>query len=410
MLRERIDPMDDEGGAVGAGERAGTMADGKAVPATSEGGGESVEGDGLGQGEESDGLDGAQWDGAAEAVVEVPEADAEPGPEDGGEGIAEGAGMGKTVAEAGEEGAGDAAADGPDGSGGGKGGATVNPAELEEQASDAGSGSGQAEQGAASGGRPANEGGGDGAARREDGEGRKAATGGMAEGAEDGDAGGLEGERAEAVAPTSALSAVDEEVRAGLGRVEGQLGAVVKLVEGLKASSAKDGEREALGEIQKDIARQADVLGSTMKKVEAVTGRVEEKVDAASEAIEEGFGNVDALASVGKGMERLEAAMMAYSGDLNRRIKSVSGPQRWAAIAAVAVAAPACVVAGAFVEHEWRVLPIEDSTGGWRGHVWDNYGKDIVGCVQQAYRDRSSYSCVVDVRKSVEQVRGSAGR
>ena len=402
--------MVDEGAAVEAGERVGTMADGKAVPAKSEGAAVPVEGDGFDQREEPDGWDGAQWQDAAEAVVEVFEADAEPGPEDGGEGIAEGAGMGKTVAEAGEEGAGDAAADGPDGSGGGKGGATVNPAELEEQASDAGSGSGQAEQGAASGDSAANEGGGEGAARREDGKGRKAATGGMAEGAEDGDAGAPEGARAEAVAPAPASSAIDEEVRAGLGRVEGQLGAVVKLVEGLKASVAKDGERKALGEIQKDIVRQADMLGSTMKKVETATDRIEDAVGESAKAIEEGFGNVDALASVGKGMERLEAAMMAYSGDLNRRIRSVSGPQRWAVIVGLALAAPACVVGGAFVGQQWQVLPIPESSGGWRGHVWDNYGETIVGCVQKAYRDRSSYSCVVDVRKSVEQVRGSAGR
>ena len=399
------------------------MADGEAVPRKSEGGGERLEGSGLEQEEESDAWGGVQWEGTAEAVVEVFGADAEKGSEGGGEGIADGAGEGESVAEAEDEGAGNAAADGPGGSSAGKGEETVNAAELAEQSSGEESGPGEAEQGAASGDSAGNEGevekipfaqaparGGDGAARREEGGGSKAANGGMPEGMDEANAGGEEATGPESVEPAPPAPAVDEEVRAGLGRVEGQIAALVKLVEGLKAAPTKDGGGEALEGIQKDIGRQADLLGSTLKKVEAVTGRVEEKVDGSAKAIEEGFGNVEAVVSVGKGIERLEAAMMAYSSDLNRRIKSVGGPHRWAVIVGLAVAAPVCVVAGAFVEQEWKVLPIEDSTGGWHGHVWDNYGETIVGCVQKAYRDGSSYSCVVDVRKSVEQVRRASQR
>ena len=43
-------------------------------------------------------------------------------------------------------------------------------------------------------------------------------------------------------------------------------------------------------------------------------------------------------------------------------------------------------------------LALEDRTGGWRDHVWDRYGRDIVDCVQVARGEGGEVVCTVKVR------------
>ncbi len=57
--------------------------------------------------------------------------------------------------------------------------------------------------------------------------------------------------------------------------------------------------------------------------------------------------------------------------------------RRWAALA-IAAGFPAALMLGVLVEQQFQVVPIHDPTGGWRGHVWDNYGHAVVDCVAEA--------------------------
>lgn len=143
---------------------------------------------------------------------------------------------------------------------------------------------------------------------------------------------------------------------------------------------------------------------------------VEELVEGVRSALEEQSRDLKAATENGapeKGggelLERLSAEVRAYTADTNMG-RGFSRPLRWAALSALSVAAPALLLAGTFVGQQWQVLPLKDGTGGWRGHVWEHYGDEIVGCVKRAYGDGSSSECVVDVRPSVEQVRRAAGR
>ena len=265
--------------------------------------------DGLGQGEVSDGLDGAQWEGDQEAVVEVPVAEGPAGLEEGLKGSSDGAARGESggSVEGGdvEEGreqrsdgseAGSGGADGSDESGNGDAAVKANPDEVAEQESGEESGAGESENGAGSGASGGGEeraeeiplvvetgAGRNAGVRGDEGGDRKVGNGGAPTGKGEVGAGMQEAGGAEAVAPV-AVEPVVEEVRSGLGRIEGKLGVLVKLVESQTARSRvkeEEGGEDVLAEIKGDIGMQRDLLGSTLKQVETVTGRVEEKVDAA---------------------------------------------------------------------------------------------------------------------------------
>ena len=71
---------------------------------------------------------------------------------------------------------------------------------------------------------------------------------------------------------------------------------------------------------------------------------------------------------------------------------------RWAAIA-MAAALPAALLLGILIEQQFQVMPQRDGTGGWRSHVWDNYGVTIVACAVEARRTAGEVSCPLVVRE-----------
>ena len=102
-----------------------------------------------------------------------------------------------------------------------------------------------------------------------------------------------------------------------------------------------------------------------------------------------------AAAAVG----RLEALIGTYMADFGRWAElERRGRRRWSAIA-VAVAVPAFFLLGMLVEQEFLIIPLDDPTGGWRGHVWENYGRKIVDCANEAVRSGAEVDCPLTVRK-----------
>ena len=350
---------------------------------------------------ESDEWVGDQWEGDSDVVVEVPsdeEAEVPSGAAEGRSGGEESPSVvvsdeDADVEEAGVQGSdeiGEKSGAGADGNGAGGGGSAGESVGVEEIPFAVSKGGAQ-----------------DSGVTRNEGGDSKVGSGGAPASSEEAGAGRQEAGRSEAAAPV-AVEPVAEEFRAGLVRIEGKVGALVTLLESQRsgAENGEGGGEAVLAEIKGEIGMQRDVLGSTLKQMQASSELVARTVEESAKRIEASLGNVEVVASVGKGMEHLESALRTYSQDISRRIRLTSGPQRWAVIAAVAIAAPACVVAGAFVEQEWRVLPIEDATGGWKGHIWEIYGRDIMGCVQEAYQDGSSFECVLNVKATVERVEG----
>ena len=66
---------------------------------------------------------------------------------------------------------------------------------------------------------------------------------------------------------------------------------------------------------------------------------------------------------------------------------------------AIAAGFPAALLLGVLVEQQFQVIPIHDPTGGWRGHVWDNYGRAVVDCVAEAMRTDAEVDCSLVVRR-----------
>ena len=96
---------------------------------------------------------------------------------------------------------------------------------------------------------------------------------------------------------------------------------------------------------------------------------------------------------------KLTRELRTYRRDLarwieeNRRIR-----RRWAGLA-LAAGFPAALLLGVLVEQQFQVIPLHDPTGGWRGHVWDNYGRKIVDCATEAMQTDAEVNCPLVVRR-----------
>ena len=98
-------------------------------------------------------------------------------------------------------------------------------------------------------------------------------------------------------------------------------------------------------------------------------------------------------------VRRLEDLIGTYMADFGRWTEQERrGRRRWSAIA-LAVAVPAFFLLGVLVEQQFQVIPVDDPTGGWRGHVWENYGRNIVDCANEAVRSGAEVECPLSVRK-----------
>ena len=100
----------------------------------------------------------------------------------------------------------------------------------------------------------------------------------------------------------------------------------------------------------------------------------------------------------GEAGNRLEEAIEAHTADFHRWSDIDRRRRRWAGLA-TAVAVPAFFLFGVLVEQEFQIVPLDDPTNGWRGHIWDNYGLAIVDCAVQATRTDSEVDCSFVVRK-----------
>ena len=183
---------------------------------------------------------------------------------------------------------------------------------------------------------------------------------------------------------------------------------------GEQGRSEADASREDVAEGQDEVAEPDAALEGTVKAVLAAMGQ---EVKGVRELVVAQGKYLKAIGESGEGekgvrevVERVSDEVRAYMDDADRRSSLSSGALRWAGLAALAVAAPGLLLAGAFVGQRWEVLPVEDATGGWRDHVWERYGGDVVACVRQGFRDGSSFECVLDVRASVEEARARASR
>ena len=134
-------------------------------------------------------------------------------------------------------------------------------------------------------------------------------------------------------------------------------------------------------------------LGKTLaESVEANTVMLRQLVERQPGA---GAGSEEAAEGAMKLLERIgtHAADFGRCVELERRER-----RRWWALA-IAAGFPAFLLLGLLVEQQFQVIPLHDPSGGWSGHVWEQYGRTIVDCAVEAMRIDAEVDCPVVVRR-----------
>ena len=100
-----------------------------------------------------------------------------------------------------------------------------------------------------------------------------------------------------------------------------------------------------------------------------------------------------------EGAAKLLARIGTHAVDFRRWVElERRGRRRWWALA-IAAGFPAFLLLGLLAEQQFQVIPLQDSTGGWRGHVWEQYGRTIVDCAVEAMRTDAEVNCPLVVRR-----------
>lgn len=134
-----------------------------------------------------------------------------------------------------------------------------------------------------------------------------------------------------------------------------------------------------------------DKLIKTVNAIDRNTGETRKLV--------EGAVRKDREAGGGPGADELAEGLRACRGDFGRWVAGERrSRRRWVALA-IAAGFPAALLLGVLVEQRFQVIPIHDPTGGWRGHVWENYGRAIVDCSVEAMQANETVDCPLKVRR-----------
>ena len=95
----------------------------------------------------------------------------------------------------------------------------------------------------------------------------------------------------------------------------------------------------------------------------------------------------------------LAEELRACRGDFGRWVAGERrNRRRWVALA-IAAGFPTALLLGILVEQRFQVIPIHDPSGGWRGHIWEIYGRAIVDCAVEAMQTNETVDCPLKVRR-----------
>ena len=192
----------------------------------------------------------------------------------------------------------------------------------------------------------------------------------------------------------------------------------------LKERSRSDEEARNAGPESEAEDGRPSVLGEILARLEVIDRRLEERKCPAAGPSRAAFDKLaKATGAIGENIEKTrklvgelvetdpdyKAAVDAAVG-LAGKLDSCRGDfgrwvgedrrrrRRWTVLAAAA-AVPAALLLGVLIEQQFQVIPLHDPTGGWRGYVWDNYGRAIVDCAVEARGTDAEVSCPLVVRK-----------
>ena len=154
-------------------------------------------------------------------------------------------------------------------------------------------------------------------------------------------------------------------------------------------------------------------LDEILQHVRYLTGQVEETTKrerrppkdesqvaaGASETCGSGTGKAPALETPVGAAAETATALGIQRADFGEWVKQERrGRRRWVGFA-MAAGFPAALMLGVLVQLQFQAIPPHDPTAGWRGHIWDNYGRRIVNCAVEAIRTNAEVDCPLVVRR-----------
>ena len=89
---------------------------------------------------------------------------------------------------------------------------------------------------------------------------------------------------------------------------------------------------------------------------------------------------------LGEADDRIEDTITGYREDFHPRGDTERQRRWWLPGLALAVAAPVFLLLGVMIEQQFLIVPLNDPSRGWSGHIWDNYGPTIANCAMEAKR------------------------
>ena len=91
--------------------------------------------------------------------------------------------------------------------------------------------------------------------------------------------------------------------------------------------------------------------------------------------------------------------MRVHAADFQRSGEAGSLRRRRWRTAALAAIVPAALLLGLLAQKEFGVVPMGDPSSGWTPWIWENHGRDIVGCALDAVRTDAEVDCPLVVRR-----------
>ena len=100
----------------------------------------------------------------------------------------------------------------------------------------------------------------------------------------------------------------------------------------------------------------------------------------------------------GEAAKLFEEGDRKVTADFHRRAATQRRYRFRLSVLALAVAVPAFFMLGVLLEQQFQIVPLHDPTSGWSGHIWQNYGRTIVDCAEDARRTNKAIECRFPVR------------
>ena len=179
---------------------------------------------------------------------------------------------------------------------------------------------------------------------------------------------------------------------------------------GSRAEGAAAGDQASVleeihGMVRLIAERNVDPGGGTglsKEDIDQLTRAVEALGDSAGETrtlVERLASKAPANKAATKVATDLKKRIRSQRADFGRWIDNERRARRLWLTLAMTAAVPAALLFGVLLEMRFQVIPLHDSSGGWREIIWHEYGPQILDCEYEARRTGAKVDCTLVVRE-----------